>query len=144
MAWLHQGRGSPRLVLVVVCVALLLDNMLLTVVVPIIPTFLYAMEHPSPETQTAQPSLLPLPSHGAAGWGTVPSQSPSADLQTSSQTSQPSQLPQPEPGAPVLGTQSSPPARPPLVSLFDNSTFSLQEIRTEPSPEPERPQTRLT
>ncbi|XP_055367853.1 chromaffin granule amine transporter isoform X2 [Betta splendens] len=54
MAWLHQGRGSPRLVLVVVCVALLLDNMLLTVVVPIVPTFLYSMEHPSPEPQ-AQP-----------------------------------------------------------------------------------------
>ncbi|XP_018519906.1 chromaffin granule amine transporter [Lates calcarifer] len=137
MAWLHQGRGSPRLVLVVVCVALLLDNMLLTVVVPIIPTFLYAMEHPSPEPQTAQPSLLPLPSHGASGLGMVPSQSPSTDLQTSSQTSQPSQLPQPDPGAPVLGTQSSPPALPPLVSLFDNSTFSLQEIRTEPTPEPE-------
>uniref|UniRef100_A0A3B5BBT1 Solute carrier family 18 member A1 n=1 Tax=Stegastes partitus TaxID=144197 RepID=A0A3B5BBT1_9TELE len=32
MAWLRQSRGSPRLVLVVVCVALLLDNMLLTVV----------------------------------------------------------------------------------------------------------------
>lgn len=32
MAWLLQSRGSPRLVLVVVCVALLLDNMLLTVV----------------------------------------------------------------------------------------------------------------
>uniref|UniRef100_A0A3P8XSW9 Major facilitator superfamily (MFS) profile domain-containing protein n=1 Tax=Esox lucius TaxID=8010 RepID=A0A3P8XSW9_ESOLU len=30
--WLRQSRGSPRLVLVVVCVALLLDNMLLTVV----------------------------------------------------------------------------------------------------------------
>uniref|UniRef100_A0A674MLA1 Solute carrier family 18 member A1 n=1 Tax=Takifugu rubripes TaxID=31033 RepID=A0A674MLA1_TAKRU len=32
MAWFHKSRGSPRLVLVVVCVALLLDNMLLTVV----------------------------------------------------------------------------------------------------------------
>uniref|UniRef100_A0A3B4UIL1 Solute carrier family 18 member A1 n=1 Tax=Seriola dumerili TaxID=41447 RepID=A0A3B4UIL1_SERDU len=32
MPWLRQSRGSPRLVLVVVCVALLLDNMLLTVV----------------------------------------------------------------------------------------------------------------
>uniref|UniRef100_A0A3Q2FJQ1 Solute carrier family 18 member A1 n=1 Tax=Cyprinodon variegatus TaxID=28743 RepID=A0A3Q2FJQ1_CYPVA len=31
MAWLLPSRGSPRLVLVVVCVALLLDNMLLTV-----------------------------------------------------------------------------------------------------------------
>ncbi|XP_023694188.2 chromaffin granule amine transporter [Paramormyrops kingsleyae] len=43
--WLRESRGSRRLVLVVVCVALLLDNMLLTVVVPIIPTFLYATEH---------------------------------------------------------------------------------------------------
>lgn len=32
MDWVKHGRGSPRLVLVVVCVALLLDNMLLTVV----------------------------------------------------------------------------------------------------------------
>uniref|UniRef100_A0A3Q2P329 Solute carrier family 18 member A1 n=1 Tax=Fundulus heteroclitus TaxID=8078 RepID=A0A3Q2P329_FUNHE len=32
MAWLPYSRGSPKLVLVVVCVALLLDNMLLTVV----------------------------------------------------------------------------------------------------------------
>uniref|UniRef100_A0A8D2AWT4 Solute carrier family 18 member A1 n=1 Tax=Sciurus vulgaris TaxID=55149 RepID=A0A8D2AWT4_SCIVU len=41
---LEEGRGSRQLVLVVVFVALLLDNMLLTVVVPIVPTFLYAME----------------------------------------------------------------------------------------------------
>ncbi|KAM8760687.1 chromaffin granule amine transporter isoform 1-T3 [Acanthopagrus schlegelii] len=106
MAWLHQSRGSPRLVLVVVCVALLLDNMLLTVVVPIIPTFLYAMEHPSPEPQAAQPSLLPLPSQSAPILDTQSEQSPS----------------------------SSPPSFPPLVSLFDNTTFSLQEIRTEPTP----------
>lgn len=32
MDWIRESRGSPRLVLVVVCVALLLDNMLLTVV----------------------------------------------------------------------------------------------------------------
>lgn len=32
MDWISKSRGSPRLVLVVVCVALLLDNMLLTVV----------------------------------------------------------------------------------------------------------------
>ncbi|XP_074837837.1 chromaffin granule amine transporter [Carettochelys insculpta] len=43
--WLKEGRESQRLVLVVVFVALLLDNMLLTVVVPIIPTFLYATEY---------------------------------------------------------------------------------------------------
>uniref|UniRef100_A0A6Q2YBS2 Major facilitator superfamily (MFS) profile domain-containing protein n=1 Tax=Esox lucius TaxID=8010 RepID=A0A6Q2YBS2_ESOLU len=52
--WLRQSRGSPRLVLVVVCVALLLDNMLLTVVVPIVPTFLYALDHP-----TQDPSIQP-------------------------------------------------------------------------------------
>ncbi|XP_040011583.1 chromaffin granule amine transporter [Xiphias gladius] len=143
MAWLHQSRGSPRLVLVVVCVALLLDNMLLTVVVPIIPTFLYAMEHPSPEPQTAQPSLLPLPSRGASRPGVVPSQAPSpgSNLQTSSQTPQASQLSRPSHSAPVPGRQSeqstlsSPPTFSPLVSLFDNTTFSLQEIRTEPTPD---------
>ncbi|KAM9194559.1 chromaffin granule amine transporter isoform 2-T2 [Dugong dugon] len=41
---LKEGRGSRQLVLLVVFVALLLDNMLLTVVVPIVPTFLYATE----------------------------------------------------------------------------------------------------
>ncbi|KAJ8286138.1 hypothetical protein GJAV_G00034960 [Gymnothorax javanicus] len=49
MEWFRESRGSRKLVLVVVCVALLLDNMLLTVVVPIIPTFLYATELKSPE-----------------------------------------------------------------------------------------------
>ncbi|KAG5280457.1 hypothetical protein AALO_G00060230 [Alosa alosa] len=51
--WVRQSRGSPKLVLVVVCVALLLDNMLLTVVVPIIPTFLYAMEHEKENLSTS-------------------------------------------------------------------------------------------
>ncbi|KAF1388983.1 hypothetical protein PFLUV_G00068710 [Perca fluviatilis] len=146
MAWLRQSRGSPRLVLVVVCVALLLDNMLLTVVVPIIPTFLYAMEHPSPEPQTAQPSLLSLPTLGASRLGTVPSQSPSprSNLRTFSQTSQSSQLPRPSHSAPYHGTQSElSPKSSPLVSLFDNSTFSLQEILTEPTPDQSSPTTEL-
>ncbi|XP_071340210.1 chromaffin granule amine transporter isoform X2 [Trachinotus anak] len=110
MAWLHQSRGSPRLVLVVVCVALLLDNMLLTVVVPIIPTFLYAMEHPSSQPQTAQPPPLPRPSHSA----------------------------------PEQSRRLTPPSLPPLVSLFDNTSFSLQEIRTEPTPDPSDLQTNQT
>ncbi|XP_051806364.1 chromaffin granule amine transporter-like isoform X1 [Acanthochromis polyacanthus] len=133
MAWLHQSRGSPRLVLVVVCVALLLDNMLLTVVVPIIPTFLYAMEHPSPEPQTTQPSLLPLPGLGASRLGTVASQLPSSDLRTS----QLPRLPQPSHSAPVLGPESEQPPSTfsPLVSLFDNKTFSLQENRAEATPD---------
>ncbi|XP_007433796.1 chromaffin granule amine transporter [Python bivittatus] len=40
--WLKEGRESRKLVLLVVFVALLVDNMLFTVVVPIIPSFLYA------------------------------------------------------------------------------------------------------
>ncbi|KAI5622124.1 chromaffin granule amine transporter, partial [Silurus asotus] len=59
MEWFRMSRGSRRLVLVVVCVALLLDNMLLTVVVPIIPTFLYAIEHQPSELSSASSSLSP-------------------------------------------------------------------------------------
>ncbi|XP_034727931.1 chromaffin granule amine transporter [Etheostoma cragini] len=138
MAWIRQSRGSPRLVLVVVCVALLLDNMLLTVVVPIIPTFLYAMEHPRPEPQTAQPSLLPVPTLGSSRFSTVPSQSPSlrSNLQAFSQSSQSSQLPRISHSGPYHGTQSKQsPQFSPLVSLFDNLTFSLQKILTETTPD---------
>ncbi|KAJ6658719.1 hypothetical protein lerEdw1_019879 [Lerista edwardsae] len=42
VSWFKQGRESRKLVLLVVFVALLVDNMLLTVVVPIIPSFLFA------------------------------------------------------------------------------------------------------
>ncbi|XP_030377291.1 synaptic vesicular amine transporter isoform X2 [Scaptodrosophila lebanonensis] len=44
--WMVSWRGSNRLVLVIVAIALLLDNMLLTTVVPIIPEFLYDIRHP--------------------------------------------------------------------------------------------------
>ncbi|NXT81036.1 VMAT1 protein, partial [Zapornia atra] len=64
--WLAAGRASRRLVLVVVFVALLLDNMLLTVVVPIVPTFLYATEYEGANrslapawTEPAPPALKP-------------------------------------------------------------------------------------
>ncbi|MEQ2216063.1 hypothetical protein XENOCAPTIV_010174, partial [Xenoophorus captivus] len=138
MAWLLQSRGSPRLVLVVVCVALLLDNMLLTVVVPIIPTFLYAMEHPSPEPQTLQPSLLAQPSLGAPHLDTVTSQPPSSrsNLQTPSWTSQ---LSPPSSRTPILSPESQQrPRLSLLVSLFDNLTFTLQESRTEGTPDTTR------
>ncbi|CAH0559531.1 unnamed protein product [Brassicogethes aeneus] len=45
-AWVQRCRESRRLVLVIVAIALLLDNMLLTTVVPIIPEFLYDINHP--------------------------------------------------------------------------------------------------
>ncbi|XP_042657394.1 chromaffin granule amine transporter isoform X2 [Tyto alba] len=59
--WLAAGRTSRRLVLVVVFVALLLDNMLLTVVVPIIPTFLYATEYEGANSSVAPAWTEPAP-----------------------------------------------------------------------------------
>merc|ERR1719289_327887 len=44
-AHFHSARESRKLVLVIVAIALLLDNMLLTTVVPIIPEFLYQIRH---------------------------------------------------------------------------------------------------
>ncbi|KAM6956149.1 synaptic vesicular amine transporter [Aplochiton taeniatus] len=44
ITWLREERQSRKLILVIVFIALLLDNMLLTVVVPIIPSYLYAMD----------------------------------------------------------------------------------------------------
>uniref|UniRef100_A0A667Y636 Major facilitator superfamily (MFS) profile domain-containing protein n=1 Tax=Myripristis murdjan TaxID=586833 RepID=A0A667Y636_9TELE len=75
-----------------------------------------------PEPQTAQPSLLPLPSRGAPALGTARPQlpSPSSNLQASDR---------PGYDAPVLGTgppRVSTPTFSSLVSLFDNTTFSLQ------------------
>ncbi|XP_044132844.1 chromaffin granule amine transporter-like [Bufo gargarizans] len=48
--WLKEKRGSREVVLVVVFVALLVDNMLYTVVVPIIPSFLYGKEYQNGNT----------------------------------------------------------------------------------------------
>uniref|UniRef100_A0A663E7H3 Solute carrier family 18 member A1 n=1 Tax=Aquila chrysaetos chrysaetos TaxID=223781 RepID=A0A663E7H3_AQUCH len=59
--WLAAGRASRRLVLVVVFVALLLDNMLLTVVVPIIPTFLYTTEYEGTNGSVAPARTEPAP-----------------------------------------------------------------------------------
>uniref|UniRef100_A0A8C3U7I4 Solute carrier family 18 member A1 n=1 Tax=Catharus ustulatus TaxID=91951 RepID=A0A8C3U7I4_CATUS len=67
-SWLASGRASPRLVLAVVFVALLLDNVLLTVVVPIVPTFLYTTEY-----EAAKSSVSPaLPDSAGNGTGSSP------------------------------------------------------------------------
>ncbi|KAG8435829.1 hypothetical protein GDO86_013683 [Hymenochirus boettgeri] len=47
LRWLREGRQSRKLILLIVFIALLLDNMLLTVVVPIIPSYLYTITHDS-------------------------------------------------------------------------------------------------
>ncbi|KAM9726424.1 synaptic vesicular amine transporter [Menidia menidia] len=44
LTWLREERQSRKLILFIVFVALLLDNMLLTVVVPIIPSYLYNLD----------------------------------------------------------------------------------------------------
>ncbi|XP_076598674.1 synaptic vesicular amine transporter [Chaetodon auriga] len=44
LTWLRDERQSRKLILFIVFVALLLDNMLLTVVVPIIPSYLYSLD----------------------------------------------------------------------------------------------------
>ncbi|XP_005428705.1 synaptic vesicular amine transporter-like, partial [Geospiza fortis] len=59
LRWLRESRQSRKLILLIVFIALLLDNMLLTVVVPIIPSYLYSIEHQknATEIQTAKPNL---------------------------------------------------------------------------------------
>ncbi|XP_074918872.1 chromaffin granule amine transporter isoform X4 [Chelonoidis abingdonii] len=64
--WLKEGRESRKLVLVVVFVALLLDNVLLTVVVPIVPTFLYATEYEGANSSASQNWIMAAPAAFAA------------------------------------------------------------------------------
>ncbi|XP_056148173.1 synaptic vesicular amine transporter [Lampris incognitus] len=57
LVWLREERQSRKLILFIVFVALLLDNMLLTVVVPIIPSYLYAIDEAStPVVKNITPS----------------------------------------------------------------------------------------
>ncbi|XP_078420783.1 synaptic vesicular amine transporter isoform X2 [Cetorhinus maximus] len=59
LLWLREGRQSRKLILFIVFIALLLDNMLLTVVVPIIPSYLYALHHQSlTENPTQNPGVV--------------------------------------------------------------------------------------
>ncbi|XP_077992280.1 synaptic vesicular amine transporter-like [Glandiceps talaboti] len=58
-------RSSRRLVLFIVFVALLLDNMLLTTVVPIIPDYLFKLEHPDEYTNVDGNDAISNSSHGS-------------------------------------------------------------------------------
>ncbi|XP_064465792.1 synaptic vesicular amine transporter-like [Ornithodoros turicata] len=56
---IRKCRGSRRLVLLIVAIALLLDNMLLTSVVPIIPNYLYELHEAGGNTSVTEgPALL--------------------------------------------------------------------------------------
>ncbi|XP_036402712.1 synaptic vesicular amine transporter [Megalops cyprinoides] len=59
LRWLREGRQSRRLILLIVFIALLLDNMLLTVVVPIIPSYLYTVDDQAITTRNHTPSPHP-------------------------------------------------------------------------------------
>ncbi|KAJ6669024.1 hypothetical protein lerEdw1_007833 [Lerista edwardsae] len=62
LTWLRESRQSRKLILLIVFIALLLDNMLLTVVVPIIPSYLYSIQHAknATEVQTIRPKTLSI------------------------------------------------------------------------------------
>nr|XP_020635619.1 synaptic vesicular amine transporter [Pogona vitticeps]XP_020635620.1 synaptic vesicular amine transporter [Pogona vitticeps] len=62
LSWLRESRQSRKLILLIVFIALLLDNMLLTVVVPIIPSYLYSLRHlkNATEIQTIRPETPSL------------------------------------------------------------------------------------
>ncbi|CAN8205866.1 unnamed protein product [Coccothraustes coccothraustes] len=104
--WLAAGRASPRLVLGVVFVALLLDNVLLTVVVPIIPTFLYTTEYEGSKS-SASPAL-PEPSP-AGTRGALPFSSVLSCFDNTTVPVRGSSIP---PGPPN-GTAGHPPSSPP-------------------------------
>jgi hypothetical protein len=48
---IHSFRNSRKLILLVVFIALFFDNMLLTTVVPIIPEYLFELEHPNASSE---------------------------------------------------------------------------------------------
>ncbi|XP_014867595.1 PREDICTED: synaptic vesicular amine transporter [Poecilia mexicana] len=62
--WLREERQSRKLILFIVFVALLLDNMLLTVVVPIIPSYLYNLDE-SADVEIRNGSLSPQAPSGS-------------------------------------------------------------------------------
>ncbi|XP_054854252.1 chromaffin granule amine transporter [Eublepharis macularius] len=67
--WLQEGRESRKLVLLVVFVALLVDNMLLTVVVPIVPSFLFTTYKNA--SHSALQGLVPMAVSTAASYAAV-------------------------------------------------------------------------
>ncbi|XP_058715306.1 chromaffin granule amine transporter [Poecile atricapillus] len=115
-ALLAQGRASPRLLLLVL-VALLLDNILLIIVVPIVPTFLYTTEYEGADSSVSP--ALPAPTPAAPG--APPSSSVLSYFDTTTE---------PVRGftgtaEPPNGTGSSPPGHPP--SCPPGQEFLAQE-----------------
>ncbi|KAL3173639.1 hypothetical protein MRX96_041460 [Rhipicephalus microplus] len=96
----RSWRDSRRLVLLIVAVALLLDNMLLTTVVPIIPNFLYELNRPAAKNDSGAdggPALLLSP----------PQATDSSDWEVPGRTLVPPAPTEPDPG-PTSSTLSPP------------------------------------
>ncbi|MBN3295788.1 synaptic vesicular amine transporter [Amia ocellicauda] len=107
LRWLRDGRQSRRLILLIVFIALLLDNMLLTVVVPIIPSYLYSADHDhsSVKNQTASPEHSTVTSNN---FHTIYSYYDSSTMMTGNAseqtTARPESFPIPTTQAPVSST----------------------------------------
>ncbi|XP_035740683.1 synaptic vesicular amine transporter-like [Vespa mandarinia] len=95
-AWLQRCRESRRLVLVIVAIALLLDNMLLTTVVPIIPEFLYDIKHPN---ATLSEHLDGNVNH-RSGITTTTTTTPTTTITTTTTTTSPMSTPSTTPRCP--------------------------------------------
>ncbi|KAF5921973.1 vesicular acetylcholine transporter [Diceros bicornis minor] len=84
-AALQEPRRQRRLVLVVVCVALLLDNMLYMVIVPIVPYYVAHMHKgPTPTTEVRMPILPPPTPANTSADNVNTSESPTAAWPTRS------------------------------------------------------------
>ncbi|NXI20332.1 VMAT1 protein, partial [Irena cyanogastra] len=131
--WLAAGRASPRLVLVVVFVALLLDNVLLTVVVPIVPTFLYTTEYEGAKSSVSPAQPEPTPAApGAPPSSSVPSVFDNITEPvrgSSSAAGPPNGTGSGAPGHPPSSAPGHPPRAPPAPggSCLEGGEFLAQE-----------------
>uniref|UniRef100_A0A8C6UAR4 Solute carrier family 18 member 2 n=1 Tax=Neogobius melanostomus TaxID=47308 RepID=A0A8C6UAR4_9GOBI len=85
--WLREEHRSRRLILFIVFVALLLDNMLMTVVVPIIPNYLYQLDKPeaAPQNRSVSASfhsIVSLYDNSVKTSGTAAASSPVTTVST--------------------------------------------------------------
>ncbi|KAL2083504.1 hypothetical protein ACEWY4_021277 [Coilia grayii] len=115
LAWLRERRQSRKLILLIVFIALLLDNMLLTVVVPIIPSYLYTMDDEASPTDSSAPTATPFPS--SSTFQTIVSLYDNSTYQTGSVNL----LSTPRPLAPSVATA---PAPAPTITNRTNTTGS--------------------
>ncbi|KAM4591376.1 synaptic vesicular amine transporter [Odontesthes bonariensis] len=103
--WLREERQSRKLILFIVFVALLLDNMLLTVVVPIIPSYLYNLDE-STDT-AARNNSLSQQDHPGSFHTIVSLYDNTVRVSGSNSTTRPSDLVPPIPASTKLPQNSS-------------------------------------